>query len=324
MSCQHTITWQKQQADLVNDEIEALLASLSDVAGFCDIIREPLAGIRRGIVSKASGHKPWYLLPLVVCEAISGHYERAIPASAALQLFMGAGEVFDDIEDADAVGSLPAKYGSAIATNVATALLILAERTICQLKIRGVGECMIVRIMAAVNSFYTTACAGQHLDLSLTSDTSVSEDLYLRVTSMKSASTIECACNLGALLATANLALIDSFTLFGHNLGLASQIANDIQGITSGSDIVKHKITLPVVYALAHTDGMVHSQLEFAFGNARKFAPEFKETKDLLFESGAIHYAIIKMETFKQHALDILHELEKTGSNMEKLRTFLE
>ena len=151
------------------------------MAGFCDIIREPLAGVRRGIVAEAARYKPWYLLPLIVCEAISGHYEHAIPASAALQLFMAAGEVFDDIEDADASGSLSARYGSAIATNVATTLLILAERAITRLKGRGVADCVIVRVMDAVNSFYTTACAGQHLDLSLTSETTVSEDIYLRV-----------------------------------------------------------------------------------------------------------------------------------------------
>ena len=134
MSHQHTITWQKKQDDLVRNEIEVLLASLSDVTGFCDIVREPLAGFKRRIESKTIYYKPWYLLPLVVCESISGHYERAIPASAALQLFMAAGEVFDDIEDADASGSLPVRYGSAIATNVATALLILAEGAIARLK----------------------------------------------------------------------------------------------------------------------------------------------------------------------------------------------
>lgn len=324
MSYQHPITWQRKQADLVKKEIEVLLASLSDVTGFCDIVREPVAGVSGVVGAETGGRRPWHLLPLVICEAISGHYEHAIPASAAVQLFMAAAEVFDDIEDADAVRSLPGKYGPAIATNAATALIILAERAISQLKARSVEDCVIVRIMAAVNLFYGIACAGQHLDLSLASDMNISEDTYLRVASMKSATTIECACHIGAVLATASQELIDSFTLFGHNLGIASQIVNDIQGITSGIDIVKHKITLPVVYALTHTAGRVHSQLEFAFGNTCDFPPDPKQTKDMLFESGAIHYSMIKMEIFKQLALDILYELEKTGANIERLKLFLE
>jgi geranylgeranyl pyrophosphate synthase len=323
MSLQHPMTWQRKRADLVNDEIEVLVASLSDVTGFCDIIREPLAGFRQRMVGEAACYKPWHLLPLVVCEAISGNYEHAVPASAALQLFMAAGEVFDDIEDADAAGSLSAKYGPAIATNAATALLILAEGAISQLKARDVADCVIVRVMGAINSFYTTACAGQHLDLSLTSKT-VSEDTYLRVASMKSATTIECACHIGALLATVNQEAVDLFTNFGHDLGMASQIANDIQGITTGSDVIERKITLPVVYALAHTEGRIHSQLEFAFGNFCEFPPDSKKTMDLLFGSGAIYYAMIKMEIYKQHAFDILHEFEKTGYNVEKLLLFLE
>ena len=97
MSRHHPITWQSKYADHVNDEIEAILASLSDVTDFCDLVKDPLAGVGRG-VDVVRRSKPWYLLPLIVCEAICGHYEHAIPASAALQLFIAAGEVFDDIE----------------------------------------------------------------------------------------------------------------------------------------------------------------------------------------------------------------------------------
>ena len=79
-----------------------------------------------------------------------------------------------------------------------------------------------------------------------------------------------------------------------------------------------------MIYALAHTEGEAHNQLEFAFGKPCESMPDPTQTKDLLFESGAIHYAMIKMEIYKQHALDILHELEKTGANVERLKLFLE
>ena len=317
------MSWQIKQADLVNDEIEALLDSLSGVSGYSDIIREPLDVLKHRLVSETACHKPWYLLPLVVCEAISGHYKQAVPASAALQLFMAAGEAFDDIEDADAAGSLLAKYGSAIATNTATTFLMLAEKAIFRLKARDVADNVIVRIMGAVNSFYTTACAGQYLDLSLTSKTTLSEENYFRVASMKSATTIECACHIGAVLATVDQDSIDLFTVFGHNLGIASQIANDIQGIVSGSDIAKHKITLPVIYALTHTKGEVHAQLKLAFNELCESYLDLEQIRGLLFKSGAVLYSMIKMETVKEQALDILNRLETTGVNVKKLRLFL-
>jgi octaprenyl-diphosphate synthase len=141
---------------------------------------------------------------------------------------------------------------------------------------------------------------------------------------MKSASTIECACHIGALLGTENQELIDSFTLFGHNLGMASQIANDIHGIILGSDIVKQRVTLPVVYALAHTNGEAHDQLELAFSKPCESLPGTTQIRDLLFGSGAIYYTAIKMEFYKQLALYILRNLGKAGANIERLKSFLE
>ena len=101
----------------------------------------------------------------MVSDAISGHYEQAVPAAAAIQLLKAAAEVFDDIEDADSSDSLASRYGLAAATNAATTLIILAEKAIARLKGRGVADDSIIRILDAINSYYTTACAGQHLDL---------------------------------------------------------------------------------------------------------------------------------------------------------------
>ena len=177
--------------------------------------------------------------------------------------------------------------------------------------------------MDTVNSFYTTACEGQHLDLSLTPTTAISEDIYLRISDMKSASTIECACYVGALLATSNQEMIDIFASFGHNLGMASQIANDILGITHGSDILKPKMTLPVIYALLHTDEEVRNHLENVFYKQSQCVCNHQKIRDLLFESGAIHYATVKMEFYKQRALDSLIEAEHAGASVERMKLFL-
>ncbi len=313
-----------RQAHLLRCEIDVLLAPLSDSANLYDLVKEPLTKAGRGLAAEGAHERPWPLLPLIVCEAISGHYEHALPVAAALELLMAAGDVFDDVEDADSSESLSARYGSAVATNVATTLLVLAERAITRLEGRGVEDSVIVRVMDAVNSFYTTACAGQHLDISLAPELAVSEDTYLRVTGMKSASQVECACHVGALLANANQELVDIFAAFGHNLGMASQIANDIRGVTHGSDIMKHKITLPIIYALAQTNGQAHNQLESTLVKQSGPPPDSTKIKELLFLTGAIHYATVKMEFYKQRARDILAKAERAGVSMGRLKPFLE
>jgi len=316
--------WQEKQAGKLRREIEELLVPLSDADGLSDLIRAALTQGRRGLGAEVAYAKPLPLLLLVVCEAISGHYEHALPAAAALQLLMAAGDVFDDIEDADSSESLPARYGPAIAINVANTLITMGEAAITRLKARGVADCTIVRVMDVVNSYCTTACAGQHLDLSLTSKMDISEDIYVRVTGMKSASQVECACHIGALLANANQELIDIFALFGHTLGIAAQIANDIRGVTRGSDIVKHKITLPVIYALTQAEGETRNKLVIAFGQQSETVPDPTQIKDLLFSIGAIHYTTVKMESYKQRALDTLSKAEGAEVNIERLKLFLE
>jgi geranylgeranyl pyrophosphate synthase len=316
--------WQKRQAEKLRLEIEELLAPLSDASDLCDLTREALTQGRRGLSAEVSHDKPWPLLPLAVSEAISGHYEHALPIAAALQFLMAAGDVFDDIEDADSSESLSARYGPAIAINVANTLITMAEAAITRLKGRGVEDCTIVRVMDVVNSYCITACAGQHLDLSLASKIDVSEDIYIRVTGMKSASQVECACYIGALLADVNQELADIFAKFGHNLGIAAQITNDIQGVTRGNDIAKHKITLPIIYALTQAEGEARNQLELAFRKPSERVLDLAQIRDLLFRSGAIHYAMIKVESYRQRALDILSEAEGAGAKVERLKLFLE
>jgi geranylgeranyl pyrophosphate synthase len=316
--------WQKRQAELLREEIEELLVPLPDADGLCDLIKEALTQGRRGLGSEVSHAKPLPLLPLVVCEAISGHYEHALPAAAAIQLLMAAGDVFDDIEDADSSESLSARYGPAIAINVANMLITMAEKAITGLKKKGVEDYSIVRVMDVVNSYCATACAGQHLDLSLASKMDISEDIYIRVIGMKSASQVECACHIGALLATANQELINTFTIFGHNLGMAAQITNDILGVTRGSDILKHKITLPVIYALTQAEGEARKQLKLTFSKQSEPALDTTQIRDLLFRTGAIHYTTIKMEFYKQLALDTLSKAEGAGASIERLKLFLE
>jgi geranylgeranyl diphosphate synthase type I len=316
--------WYEKQAELLREELEALLSPLSGVVGLYDLVKEALIQGKRGFGNEGAYNKPWPLLSMIVCEAICGRYAQALPATAALQLLMAAGDVFDDIEDADSSESLSARYGSAVAANAATTLLILAEKSITQLKGRGVEDRVIVRVMDAVNSYYTTACAGQHLDLCLNSEKVVTEDIYLEVTAMKSASQIECACHIGALLATANQESIDNFATFGHNLGMAAQFTNDIQGVTYGSDIVKRKITLPVIYTLTQGDKGACAQLWLAFKKPSESTLDTKQIRDLLFRTGAIHYVTIKVEHCKLLALNILAKAEKSGASTKRLKLFLE
>jgi geranylgeranyl pyrophosphate synthase len=315
--------WQRRQVELLDREIKTFLRPLANIPGLYDLVKEPLGKARRGLAAASKDEPPWILLPLIVCESIRGDYAQALPAAAAIQLLMAAGDVFDDIEDADASEAVSAKYGPAIATNVATTLLILAEQGLTRLKAKGVKDSITVRVIHAVNSFYVTACAGQHLDLSLAPDSVISEDMYFEVIAMKSASQVECACHVGALLAGAKHEIVNKFSQFGRSLGMAAQITNDIHGIVRGNDIIRRKITLPVIYVLTHADGQAHNYLKLLFSKQSGASIDPASIKELLFRTGAIHYATMKMEFYRQQAENVLYSAESSGANVERLKLFL-
>ena len=132
--------WQRDRFRLFNNEIELLLSTLSDTPSLVDLINESLAQYRDELASVNSNTRPWPLLPLAVCEAISQHYEHAIPAIVSLQFLRAAADILDDVEDADSPRSFSFRYGSAIAINVATTLIILAEKAITRLKEKKVEK----------------------------------------------------------------------------------------------------------------------------------------------------------------------------------------
>ncbi len=316
--------WQEKQAKLLRQEIAALLAPLTVSGSFCDAIQDSLKYIQQEASLGGKAERPWTLLPAIVCESICGQGERAIPASASIALLRAALEVFDDIEDADNPVSISAKYGGAVASNIATALLFLAETALARLKLIGVPDNDVVRVMEKVNSYHLTACAGQHWDIAFSNDTAISEELYLRMIEMKAAFQLECSCHIGALLGNGSRELVELFSKFGRCLGMAAQIANDVQGTVSGKDVARRKITLPVIFAFGQANIETRRQLKRIYRGSKEVTTSSDKVKCILFETGAMQYAAIKMETYRQEAREMLWRAEAKGVSMERLKPFLD
>jgi geranylgeranyl pyrophosphate synthase len=310
-----------KQRQLLKEEVEFCISILSDQ--LCEYIKEPLKASRRILSSTSKQEAPWVLLPLITCESICGSFDKALPLCASLQFFMAAGDVFDDIEDNDSPLSMSSKYGAAISNNVATILLVLGEKSIARLKIKNVDDKKIVRILDTINNYYLSACTGQHEDLSNGKQIDISENDYLDILGLKSASQIECACYTGALLATEDETIFDTFKEFGYNLGMMAQIMNDISGIIKKKDIINKKITLPVIYALSQSEENVGNTLKQYYQNQSDTDSTIEKISDILSNSGALHYTAIKMESFRLSAFDTLKRAEQLGASVNSLREFL-
>jgi geranylgeranyl pyrophosphate synthase len=298
--------------------IGALLASFAETTDLHQLLLRAV-----GSVGGDAHGKSWSLLPAIVCEAVCGRYDRAVPAATMVHLLNAAAELFDDVEDADVPDDSLAGSSPATAVNAATALLILSQRAVRQFSLYGVDDATAIQAIEAVNTGYTKACAGQHRDLTVERDSIPDESAYLEITAMKSASTIECACHAGALLGGAGETVIGLFIKYGNLLGMSAQIANDIQGITDGRDILHRRMTLPVIFGLNHTGGQSFNRLQRYFSERDAGEEKTAEIKDILFQSGAIQYTMITMALYRQEAQDALDTLAHNGVTIGTLEKYL-
>ncbi|MDP2661983.1 MAG: polyprenyl synthetase family protein [Dehalococcoidia bacterium] len=321
-------------------ELEASIQRLSSLVlheirdglrqSICDrnlrrLVLEPImaqAGSRRSPVLRRS------YLTLVVCRSLCGMVDSALPAAAAVEFFYAALDVFDDIEDQDAGDALWTKYGQAPALNAATALLMLAQVAVARLRLRGVGPEAIARSMEAIASSGVAACAGQHRDLAYEASPLVSEAAYFKMVGMKSASLVECACKLGASAAGAAGPVADAFSHFGHYLGVASQISNDVQSLSingsTKSDIVRRKKTLPLVFALSYAEPRDREWLDALYrsDNPIDSATESR-VLEILRRCGAIRYSVVRTELYRGKAVSALRKANLPDSAIGEIRSAL-
>ena len=101
--------------------------------------------------------------------------------------------------------------------------------------------------------------SGQSADLALESKASVDLDEVLRMEAGKTAALLACSASIGAIAAGAAPAVVAGLAAYGHELGMAFQLVDDILGITgdaaatgksSSSDVRAGKRSAPIVAAL--------------------------------------------------------------------------
>ncbi|NUS39585.1 MAG: octaprenyl-diphosphate synthase [Lysobacter sp.] len=128
----------------------------------------------------------------------------------------------------------------------------------------------VMRILADTTN---RIAEGEVLQLLHVRNPDTDEAAYLRVIERKTAVLFAAATRLGALLAGAGAATCDALHDYGLNLGYAFQIADDVLDYASdaetlgknlGDDLAEGKATLPLIHAIAHSEGATRARLRDA------------------------------------------------------------
>jgi geranylgeranyl diphosphate synthase type I len=253
--------------------------------------------------NKESGKFVRSILCLLSCEAVEGDTSQVMPAAAAVELIHNFSLVHDDIEDASDERhhrpTLWKLWGQSQAINAGDAMFTLAYLALLKLKEKGIADEKVANSTKMLSLACLELCGGQYLDVEYENRLDISIDDYLNMAVQKTAALFAVSTSLGAYLGSEDSKLVDSFHLFGKELGIAYQICDDVLGIwgteessgKSAGDISQRKKTLPVVYALQNSKGEQRRRLEGLYSQESIGGEDIKEVTRILNRLGARDYA---------------------------------
>jgi geranylgeranyl diphosphate synthase type I len=277
------------------------------------------------------------ILCLFAYYSLSGIYDKAFPAAAAIELIHNFSLIHDDIEDRDeerrhrpTVWKL---WGDAQAINAGDGMHVFANLAALRLAKRNVTSDKVVEVLQTLNETVMTLCEGQFLDISFEARTDVGTKEYLDMIYRKTAALIESSVVVGASLATENKKIINHFRRFGNDLGMAFQIRDDIIGTwgdpkntgkPKGSDIENKKKTLPVIYTFENSSKAEKKSLKRVYSKDRLSHKDVDFVIKLMEMKGAYEYANNIASEFERTALSALKKLKLNAEAMEMVLSLTE
>lgn len=273
----------------------------------------------------------WAHLTLMNCECVRGESEVAVPGAIAMELSALAADIFDDIQDQDNDDMPWRQIPTANALNLAICLSMLSSEAVAT--IPDDKDSRLYREVSQILShMWITASDGQFQEVLFDTCEQVSLDQYFELVKRKSGSLAACACKIGATLGGASETLVLQLDQFGTNLGILSQIRNDLNDFLQfeiKKDFVNNKKTLPYVYLLNTLNGRKAEQfkeLSQIKGNGlKRFGNEEQGyLKQLAIDEGVVHYCRVMYELFKEKSMEIIQAIPVPEKRKEKMIKLVE
>jgi octaprenyl-diphosphate synthase len=145
-----------------------------------------------------------------------------------------------------------------------------------------------------------------------------SEDDYYRLIAAKTASLISAACEMGAIVGVP--AHRDALARYGHNLGMAFQIADDlldyesteaVAGKPTGHDLRERKVTLPLIGALPNATRAEEREIRRFFTIADPQDEDIARVIEIVAERGGPTYARERAARYADLAHSALEEVAR-------------
>lgn len=222
-------------------------------------------------------------------------FEKILPAAAALELAHMATLVHDDVVDSSLVRrgtpTIKAIWGNKLSVHVGSYLF--AE----SLKLISNYDKSIIKILADTG---VKMCIGEIEQIKNGYNLAQSTKNYFFRINRKTALLIATCCQLGALVCKASRNVSETLRRYGHYVGMAFQITDDILdfiaeeqqlGKPVGSDLQQGVITLPTIYALKHSPAREDLKNLLKILSTQDDPFVLHKAVEIIKNSGGINYA---------------------------------
>jgi len=169
----------------------------------------------------------------------------------------------------------------------------LYSRAVTELAQRGQLEALGV-LAGAANEM----SVGEMRQLTSYDALDFTEEDYYRLIAAKTASLMSASCEMGSL--AGDVKCREQLAKFGHNLGMAFQIADDlldytgseaVTGKPTGQDLREHKVTLPLIGALGTATEAEDREIRTLFAQDAPSDDAIQKVMGIVADRGGLEYA---------------------------------
>lgn len=320
----NTMDYLKQIRQPIEKELDEFIHLFDESLSHTDgLLSETLQHIR-----KRGGKRMRPILTLLMAKNLGGINHVTQHAAVGLELLHTASLVHDDVVDESSERrgqpSVNASFNNKVAVLVGDYILSTA--------LYYVSQTAHTDIITSLAQLGRTLSSGELLQMNNFKDEGISEEVYYQVIHKKTASLFATCAQNGAMSANASVEEVKAAYEFGLAIGMIFQIRDDIFdyfdskeiGKPTGNDMAEGKLTLPVIYALKHSDYESMHRLAKKVKNGTINSDEIAVLVDFAKVNGGIDYAVKKMNDFSTQAKQYIQFHVKQSDIREALTKYLE
>ena len=301
----------QQIMDVIGDELKqverGLIDALSSQVSLINQVSEHI------IESGGKRFRPLMYLLVAKCCKYSG--EHNIPLACIFEYIHTATLLHDDVLDQAETrrgnSSANAVWGDRASMLVGDFLFSKAFSMLVQ-----IGN---LRTMEVISDATTKVAEGETMQTARGNDPNLTEEEYVTIISLKTASLLEAACQVGAIMGESAPVKENSFKNYGLNLGIAFQMIDDTLDYVSEDqkfgkaickDLQERKITLPLIHTLREASSKDRETILMLLKTDFLSTDDVKRITQLIKEYQGVTYAFKRAREYVSASLANLDKVE--------------